>query len=883
MAASKSSAVSKIAETVGVKADAQPTPSPSPTEATVASEQKDESADPIDARGTAMEAFLIDALQKSWEGTPDADKAAARAVTTLKLNAAKLPQETLSSLSGTPIKNGAIKGSLRVSIEGEADRREHPGFSNEDMQALQTFLDGTGNSAVAEIYKTDWRLENGAFSKEARSQKTSKEQVLLSDYKDGAFLCRKTKNRTSFIYGRLQDDDLRRGGAAFALASVDWQDDTPNTIALPPDFHYDKTLVIPGQFAFLSLPFQRQGRGGICAAASALNIVQYIAPEIEIEQRGVFALYNGGRSGASLPQIAGGLESLGFECELIQTHGCERKMLLSKIRASLDAGRPILAVIPGHALTIIGYNKPDGKLIVWDQRMNGPGVPAYLPKGGVEDSENCIQSKFEFVFLIRKVDTRLSVDEEKMVQSIFGTTQGCLRHEIVNANAGRESLPMFLRHAAPPKMQSVLQQSRVLLIPKSKRELVSITSAEDGKYQSKTLPGGKEDLLGEATLVRLLTESKGVFYSVPLPSARLEKSEVDTGNTATTASQPAGEPTLAEKGLSAWESIKAAAAAVSKTSAVSKIAETVGIQTEGEVKPLAATIGADGLPEGFHYEKSVIVPGQFVFLALPYEKQLLKGVCAAGSVLNVLQYVDPTIDLTQDEMFGLYNNQIEGATPPQMVGGMNNLGFSADLIPTRGAPASAVIAEVQKSLAANRPLIAGGENHAVTLVGFNKTAKTIIVWDQRAYGGNHASGMPAGMYEVKEDEFCNKYTAIIVIRKADTRPSKEKEAFLRAVTGRNGDLVRHTLVNSDSRKETMEKFAGHAVPTLMKFAMRRGETVLIPLGDRELISIAPQTSDTFSYTVLPGGKQEKCRMDFVTKAVLDAGGTFYGALTLSPH
>ena len=336
-------------------------------------------------------------------------------------------------------------------------------------------------------------------------------------------------------------------------------------------------------------------------------------------------------------------------------------------------------------------------------------------------------------------------------------------------------------------------------------------------------------------------------------------------------------------GLSAWQSIKGAALAASKTEAVSKIVETVGIKTEGEVKPSTAAIGADGLPEGFRYEKTVIVPGMFVFLVLPYKKQLLKGVCAAGSVLNVLQYMDPTINLTQDEMFGIYNNQLEGATAPQMVGGMNNLGFDGGILATRGAPVSAVVAEVQKSLEANRPIIATGEHHAVTLVGFNKTAKTIIVWDQRAYGGNHASGMPAGMYEVKEDAFCGKFTHIIVARRAATKPAKDKEAFFRSVNGHNGGFVTHTLVNSDSRKETMEKFAGHAIPTLMKVAMRRGETVLIPVGDKELISIAPQSAETFSYTILPGGKQEKCRIDFVTKTVLDAGGTFYGVLPTGPH
>ena len=346
------------------------------------------------------------------------------------------------------------------------------------------------------------------------------------------------------------------------------------------------------------------------------------------------------------------------------------------------------------------------------------------------------------------------------------------------------------------------------------------------------------------------------------------------------------EPTLAENGLLVWESLKGAALAASKSSVVSKVAETVGIKTEDEPqgRPSTAAIGSNGLPESFRYEKSIIVPGKFVFLALPYEKQLLKGVCAAGSVLNVLQYMDPTIDLSQDEMFGLYNNQSEGATSPQMIGGMANLGFSAEWMRTRGAPPDALIARVQSSLVDNRPLIACGENHAVTLVGFNKTAKTIIVWDQRAYGGNHVSGMPAGMFEVSESAFCGKFRDVIAISKANSKANKDTAEKLRRFTGWNGEFIKHTLVNSDARKETLEKFANHAVPALIKVAMRRNEIVIIPVGDKGAISIVPQVvADRLSYTALPSGIQGKGRMDFVTKAVLDAGGTFYGASMTSSH
>lgn len=462
-------------------------------------------------RGSAVEVFLVESLQSAWGGDDDAGRKAERAVDGLKVDSNALPQSLLSSLAGKPIKNGTVKGCLLVTMDSEGAHIEKPGFSEDEIDILKSALADKEKHAVVKLVKKDWGLEKGEFRREKRLQKSGSETVLLSGYEGDSFLCRKSKNGGGFELGRLQVDDLRLGGTAYALATVDWQADPVDAAALPADFHYDKSLIIPGQFAFLALPFEKQGKGGICAAASALNIMRFIDPSIQMEQRELFSLYNGGQSGASLDQVQGGLESLGFESEWIQTANADKKTLIAKIRASLDAGRPVLATIPGHALTIIGYNKPSGKIIAWDQRMHVPGKPDYLPRGAYETSEASLHSRFDSAFFIRKVENKLNREEAGQLAAIICDSSGWQHQEIVNGSD--ESLIKFLRHAAPPKMESLLRRGQTILIPKGRKEVVSILSVSDGKWSARHLPGGREESFSDATLARLLTESNGVFFS----------------------------------------------------------------------------------------------------------------------------------------------------------------------------------------------------------------------------------------------------------------------------------------------------------------------------------------------------------------------------------
>lgn len=320
------------------------------------------------------------------------------------------------------------------------------------------------------------------------------------------------------------------------------------------------------------------------------------------------------------------------------------------------------------------------------------------------------------------------------------------------------------------------------------------------------------------------------------------------------------------------------AVATAKSSGEAALAELGRPNNDTVAQPTPPSVVFESVPADFHYEKTVIVPGKFVFIYLPFEKQMLKGVCAAASVLNAVKYIDPTIVLNQDEMFCLYNNnQSEGADPQQMVGGIANLGFETDYIQPRKVKLETLLSKIQASLEDNRPLIACGDNHAVTLIGFNKSTKKITVWDQRGYGVDRADGRRAGMYDVDESTFCAKFYDVFIVRRADAKPSDANAARLQKMTGISDAFIKHTLVNSNSRQETISKFAQHAVPQLVKVAMRAGRTLLIPVGSDEIISIAPQENEKMEYTVLPSGKTNKARIDFVTKSVLDAGGVFYSS------
>ena len=71
--------------------------------------------------------------------------------------------------------------------------------------------------------------------------------------------------------------------------------------AIPAEFQFDRTLISPGQLAFIALPFEKQVKGGICVAASVYNVLKYQNPTFPLNQRELFRVFNNETSGKIQP------------------------------------------------------------------------------------------------------------------------------------------------------------------------------------------------------------------------------------------------------------------------------------------------------------------------------------------------------------------------------------------------------------------------------------------------------------------------------------------------------------------------------------------------------------------------------------------------------
>jgi len=55
------------------------------------------------------------------------------------------------------------------------------------------------------------------------------------------------------------------------------------------------------------------------------------------------------------------------------------------------------------------------------------------------------------------------------------------------------------------------------------------------------------------------------------------------------------------------------------------------------------------------------VAGQRAIIILPFEQQERNGICGAASMLNILKLLDPTLKLSQTELFALFNSRRAGS------------------------------------------------------------------------------------------------------------------------------------------------------------------------------------------------------------------------------
>lgn len=462
----------------------------------------------------AIEAILAASL--SLQNDPTGP----REISRLRVNETDLPQNTLATLNGKAFTLGGAKGRLLVQITTERNHREAPGFSPEDIAELKTTLAAPEATAVVELTKTNWKLTDNTYPEDTRSRTNPRRTtVVLSDYQAATdtFLCRRNLPGKSVEYGRLPAQDLASTGSALAIASVQWTEDGKTPLNLPEDFHWDKTLIQPGLFAFLALPFEKQPPSGICMASSTYNVLRYLDPNLPLSQEEIFGMLNDGKNGASDRQLRTALKNLGYTTTMIPEGKLRRTGLRKLIQSTLDTDTPLIIATSSHALTLIGYNNATNKFYVWDQRMRGNS-----PKGMPADSKEVSQGelgRFDFFLIIRKITDRASDKEYDLFAEVGAGYNDLQKHSITNANPTRENMLSYTKRNWPLLARALFANGRSLYVQTGRKEFIKIAPQEiqGDQLQITELPSGKTSQISLDRLTQKIARSNVFFSSQDYP------------------------------------------------------------------------------------------------------------------------------------------------------------------------------------------------------------------------------------------------------------------------------------------------------------------------------------------------------------------------------
>ena len=243
-----------------------------------------------------------------------------------------------------------------------------------------------------------------------------------------------------------------------------------------------------------------------------------------------------------------------------------------------------------------------------------------------------------------------------------------------------------------------------------------------------------------------------------------------------------------------------------------------------------------------YYRETIIKEDEFVYLALPFERQEPKGICMAAAALNVLKYQNPDLPLTQSELFKILNDKREGATIPQLIGATKNLGYQCTGVALKKVRYECpevvfkslpdTIAYIKSALNDNAPLIGITPRHALTIIGYNEQKKTIIIWDQ-------ARGQLP--YPLKESDIPQMLSYVLKLEKVEevTEVDVPTMEAIKLVVENADALTKHTLTNANER-EPFNRYLEHALPQAIKVNTRNNRFVILPKSTGGFFLVNPQ-------------------------------------------
>lgn len=288
-----------------------------------------------------------------------------------------------------------------------------------------------------------------------------------------------------------------------------------------------------------------------------------------------------------------------------------------------------------------------------------------------------------------------------------------------------------------------------------------------------------------------------------------------------------------------------------------------------KIEPAAETEPA----ADFAWDRTLIIPGRFAYLNLPFILQKKPGICVGAAAINVVRYLSPEQDLTTDELFGMITDRPTSGGLRSLQDAMAQLGIVAEEAqPTRANRASTV-QRIKKSLDNNLPVLAADKRHMVLITGYDAKARKLFVWNQWG-NGKIINGMPKGHYELEETDLPIEFRTLIFSRKIRYEPADNIKQALEDLAGPSEDLRYHPYFQPRFPFRDYRIVAGGQ---RIKLALQAGRTVLVPQGG-SLLCLMPGDTKAITSVTLPGGAKNTRTLASLAEEIYNTNaGHFFSA------
>jgi len=280
-----------------------------------------------------------------------------------------------------------------------------------------------------------------------------------------------------------------------------------------------------------------------------------------------------------------------------------------------------------------------------------------------------------------------------------------------------------------------------------------------------------------------------------------------------------------------------------------------------------------------------------VFLGLPFIPQERGGICVSACLANVLQFLDPKLEITQEEANQLLNRGRSGATGDEIVTALHYFNYQSTYRSLSDKNQDALLPAIKQSLRNGVPVFGGLRRHMVLIVGWDEKQKEFILWDQASNRTPPDANTPPGTFTVPEHRLHSRLISVVIL---DPKPDAGGK-----ILGHMPSLLEnrgHTLVTTYSLRcnrlggdstlsdKEIEAYLRHALEPRFNVELRKGYAIVLQTNNpTEFIQIqqdADEGLESWKITNMPSGEPVSMNRIQIIRSILERKGEF--TVTIPP-